>query len=190
MHRLFRLQNMEELVIFEVNPVSPWVINTAMAIMSACLGFLGNRYFVRRKEIKADAQAVAEDKKATLSRITELESKLALVNAAVVPISTAFQAILIKELTHFHTPEMDALMVKIGPPNTLNPTDEKRLEVMLKDRMDDMGPEISDRERGAAMILPEVMKRARAEQDALATIEAPHVKLVAVLDTPNEAGRK
>jgi hypothetical protein len=174
------------LVIFEVNPVPPLAINVALLVMSACLGFLTNRYFARRKEIRTDAQVVAEDKKATLSRIAELETKLALVNAAVVPISTAFQAMLIKELTHFHTPEMDALMVKIGPPNTLTLVDENRLEVMLKERMDNMGPEISDRERGAALILPEVMKRAKAEQEVLATTETPKVKLVAVIDTPDE----
>jgi hypothetical protein len=174
------------LVIMEVNPAPPLLINVALLVMSACLGFLANRYFVRRKEIRADSQIAALDKAATMARIVDLESKLALVNAAVVPISTAFQAILIKELTHFHTPEMDALMVKIGPPNTLTSGDEKRLETMLKERMDDMGPEISDRERGAAMILPEVMKRAKLEQDVLATVEAPQVKLVAVINTPNE----
>jgi hypothetical protein len=185
--RVFRLQGMEDLVIFlQVNPVPPILINVALLALSACLGFLAQRYFAGRKETREDTQKVAEEHKTTVARIAELETKLALVNAAVVPISTAFQAILIKELTHFHTPEMDALMVRVGPPTTLTPEEEARLAVMLKERMDDMGPDISDSERGAAMILPEVMKRARAEQQVLSTVEAPQVKLVAVIDTPHE----
>ena len=81
-----------------------------MVVFSASLGFLAQRYFSSRKELRADALELATEKKAIMVRIAELETKLALVNAVVVPISTAFQAILIKELTHFHAPEMDALI--------------------------------------------------------------------------------
>ena len=147
--------------------------------LSAALSFMTGLYFVQRKENAIKAAVIS-------TRLMEMETKLALVNAAVVPISTAFQAILVKELTHFHTPEMDALMVKIGPPSTLSESDEARLGVMLRERMEDMGAEISDSERGAAMILPEVMKRARAEQEILASGPAPQVKLVAVIETEHD----
>jgi hypothetical protein len=156
---------MEELVILtEVNPVPPWIMDAAMVVFSASLGFLAQRYFASRKELRADATEKAEDKKATLFRIAELETKLALVNAAVVPISTAFQAILIKELTHAHFPEMDELMVKIGPPNALTEEEELRLAHLLRERASDMSSQISDSERGAAFILPTIMERVRKEE--------------------------
>ena len=97
-----------------------------------------------------------------------------------VPISTAFQAILIKELTHFHTPEMDALMAKIGPPNTLTVVEQERLAVLLNERMKDMGPLISDSERDAARILPAIMKRAKIEQNVITGAEETKVSLVSV----------
>lgn len=170
----------EPLILAEVNPVPPWVIDAAMVVFSASLGFLAQRYFSSRKELRADALELATEKKAIMFRIAELETKLALVNAAVVPISTAFQAILIKELTHFHTPEMDALLVKVGPPMILSEAEQAKLTVMLKDREQDLGPEISDSERDAAYILPAVMKRARVEQELLSSAETLRIKLVTV----------
>lgn len=121
-------------------------------------------------------------------RLIELEKKAALIDQAVIPISTAFQAILIKELTHFHTPEMDKLMERIGPPNILDEAEEKRLEVLLQERTRDMGPMISDSERDAAIILPIIMKRARVEQAVLTAAEELKIKLVtvaAVVAIPN-----
>jgi hypothetical protein len=181
---------LEEVVIFiGVNPIPPLVVNIALMVLSASLAFLVQRYFAGRKETREDASKVAEEHKLTVARIAELETKLALVNAAVVPISTAFQAILIKELTHLHTPELDGLMARVGPPTTLTIEEEERLGHLLLERTRDMGSAIPDSERGAAMILPEVMKRARAEQQALSTVEAPQVKLVAVIDSPREADK-
>jgi hypothetical protein len=164
----------------EINPVPPGLIDTALVLLSASLGFLAQRYFASRKELRADAADLATEKKATLFRIAELETKLALVNAAVVPISTAFQAILIKELTHFHTPEMDALLVKVGPPVTLSEVEEARLTHMLQEREKDLGGEITDSERDAAHILPAIMKRARIEQELLSTAETLRIRLITV----------
>src|SRR5678815_4707353 len=101
------------------------------------------------------------------------------------PISTAFQAILIKELTHFHTPVMDALMSKIGPPFTLTAAEETELIAALEQRTQDMAAEISDSERDAAKILPLVMKRAKLEALALQP-EDTRLKLVTFQQLPEE----
>lgn len=137
----------------EINSIPPLVINIALICLSAGLAVLSTVLFKSRES------AAAREK-----RLTTLETQLAVVSAAVVPISTAFQAILIKELTHFHTPEMDALLAKVGPPNVLTPVEQDRLGVLLKERTKDLGEAISQSEREAAAILPIVMKRAAVEQ--------------------------
>jgi len=98
------------------------------------------------------------------ARITALEQEIAKMNLAVQPLSAAFQAVLIKQLTHIHTPELDALLVKLGPPVTLTAEEEVRLSTLLKERTTDMHDEIDDSEREAAEMLPLVIKRVKAEQ--------------------------
>lgn len=164
----------------QVNEVPPIVVNIALSVLSAGCAFLAALYFAVRKENRAKALAAAAASVAQALRLTDLESKLALVNAAVIPISTAFQAILIKELTHFHTPEMDALMVKVGPPNILTGEEEIKLSSLLEERTNDMGPLISDSERDAALILPAVMRRAKKEQETLHTAEELKIKLISL----------
>jgi hypothetical protein len=112
------------------------------------------------------------------ARITELERRLSLIGDAI-PLATAFQASLIKELTHYHTPRMDELMTKIGPPSTLTGVEEAELWVLLAQRTHDMGQEISDSERDAAVILPFVMRRAKLELETIATLPV-RFKLVSV----------
>jgi hypothetical protein len=176
------------MLIPSVNDVPPIVVNAALALLSGGCGLLVTLYFTTRKEAVTKAAVIAEGHEKMKDRVTELERTLAQVNAQVIPISTAFQAILIKELTHFHTPEMDALMVKIGPPNTLTPDEEKRLAALLVERTKDMGPEISDSERDAAAILPAVMKRSRIEQETIRTAESLKLKLVTVVTTVGVPG--
>ena len=105
---------------------------------------------------------------ALMLRVDMLDKQLALVGHDVVPISAALQAMLIKELTHFHTPRMDHLMSKLGPPSELNDVEEAELLMLLQEREADMGDLISDSERDAAHILPVIIKRAKAEALALA----------------------
>ena len=114
---------------------------------------------------EADRLSVQHDK--LDARVLELEKQLSAVGQAVLPISTAFQAILIKELTHFHTPEMDSLMTKIGPPSRLTLTEEHNLALLLAQRAEDLSAQITDSERDAALMLPLVMKRAKIESEAL-----------------------
>ncbi len=133
----------------------PLFNSIVLLVIGAVLTFLSAAYWMARAE-----------KKALLARVVELERLNSLVTQAVVPISAAFQAILIKELTHFHTPIMDALMVKLGPPNTLTTAEEVELVAALKQREQDMDGLIDDAERDAARMLPMVMKRVKAESES------------------------
>lgn len=151
-----------------------------LTVVASGLSFSAAWYWFSRNAAVKAAEAIATEHAKTLARITELETKLALVNQAVIPISTAFQAILIKELTHYHTPEMDALLVKLGPPSVITIAEQQRLEVLLVARTTDMGPEISGSERDAAAILPAVIRRAQAEADVLISDAFRRIRLATV----------
>jgi hypothetical protein len=156
------------------------ILSSTLTFMSTMFFTIRSRSVAEKEKMLAEKEKIAEGHAALQQRVAGLESQLALVNQAVVPISTAFQAILIKELTHYHTKEMDALLVKVGPPNVLTGAEESRLAVMLEARTKDMGPLISASERDAAMMLPAVMTRAKEEQLVLASAEQMKLKLVTV----------
>lgn len=163
-----------------INSAGLLVFGSVLTFIAARYWHLRNLAMTQAKEAELKSQAIAAEHQRVLLRINELEGKLALVNQAIVPISTAFQAILIKELTHFHTPEMDALLEKIGPPNTLTSEEQDRLSVLLSERTQDMGPAISESERDAAAILPIVIKRALTEAEIIRAAEAMKMQLVTV----------
>jgi hypothetical protein len=117
-------------------------------------------------------------------RIVEIEKQIALISASVVPISTAFEAVLIKQLTHLHTPRLDDLMTRIGPPSSLLPAEVDEMADLLRERAIDMGDRICDSERDAAVMLPLVMKRARIEADDPIVIVADGA-LLQLVSTPN-----
>jgi hypothetical protein len=60
---------------------------------------------------------------------------------------------------------MDALLVKVGPPNNLSPEEEVQLAKLLAKRMKDVADVIPDSEARAAHILPDVMVLAKREQE-------------------------
>jgi hypothetical protein len=148
-------------------PQQPMINSIVLLIISATLAFLAAKYWFERNQVVQEAQRIKEGHDKLMQRVAELERDSALVKAAVVPITTAFQALLIKELTHFHTPVMDKLMEKIGPPNTLTPEEEVQLATLLEERSRDMADAIPESERDAAQILPIVMRRAKVEQDQI-----------------------
>lgn len=151
-------------------PSQAFINSAALILLTAVMTFMATAYWQRRgridRETERKAAKLAEENKQLMDRVLDMEKQLGMLNQAVLPISTAFQAILIKELTHFHTPEMDALMVKIGPPNTLSDDEMTRLEVLLEERTRDMATEIPESERDAAHMLPYVMKRAKMDLEA------------------------
>lgn len=141
----------------EVNLNSIGII-VLTAVVSAIFAIFISRYTADRlrKEKKSDERD---------AKIAELEKQLLLVGASVVPISAAFQAMLIKKLTHFHTPELDALMVKIGPPYRLLHVEYERLIFLLDQTVKSLNGDIDDLERFAAIMLPMVIRMVLAETE-------------------------
>ena len=141
------------------------------AVIAAMLSFIGALYWTGRKAA-LDAAALTEAKADTLhQRVDELERQMMAIGTTVQPISAAFQAILVKELTHFHTPVLDALLVKLGPPFTLTADEEKQLAAELAKRERDMGPSITPSERNAAGMLPWLIPRVRAAAERVGAID-------------------
>lgn len=150
-------------------------------VFASLLTFAATAYWTTRSAHVRKAERIEQEHTALIARIIELERQHSLLGQAILPISTAFQQILIKELTHMHTPILDALLQKIGPPCTLSPEEELELFRGLKERTLDLGDLITDSERDAALILPYVMKRAHREASLSATQR--HFELVLVEGT-------
>lgn len=103
----------------------------------------------------------------TSRRLTELDMRVKTLTETVIPISAAFRSVLIRELTHNHTPELDALLQKLEPTNKLTSQEEVRLAVLLRERVVEFNdPLITDSERDAAAMLPMVLKRVQRELEA------------------------
>jgi hypothetical protein len=148
------------------------VIQTMIPALFMALGFLMAMWW-NRSQLASAAQAIRETAVLDVSqiaaghvsmgsRMTEIERSLNTIRQVIVPISMAFQEELVNDLTHFHTPEMDELMKKLGPPPTLTGDEEARLEILLDERTRDMGDKITAEERDAARMLPFVVRRAKA----------------------------
>ena len=141
---------------------------------------------------KDAARSIAEEHQKVLLRLVELETTAKLSAQQFSPIVTAFQAILVKQLTHPSKDELDQLLVKVGPPHILTPDESARLAVMLKERSHDMGSEITSTERESAEILPIVMKMAIAEQENIAAanlVSPAALKLITVLSVVTDGVR-
>ncbi len=154
-----------------------------LLLLSALLSFISVAYWTRlarrdreldrkREDAEKQLQHETHAREDIINRLLKLETSLAVIDQKVVPISTALQAILVKELTHYHTPIMDTLLSRIGPPSMLSEEEEVLLTEALLERTHDMGQLISDSERDAAFILPAIMRRAKVEcaimQDVIA----------------------
>lgn len=154
--------------------------SVALLVIAGILTFAAALFWWQKNQAVKEKEKLAVGHQSVVDELKEMQIAMAGIRAAVVPISAAYQAILIKELTHFHTPEMDELMEKI-PSDSLTPEEEDRLfNVLLPQREKDMGPLISETERDAAHILPVIVKRARAEAAKVALAEKLKLKLVTV----------
>jgi len=141
------------------------------AVAAAGLSYGAARYWSAKNARQKLLDEQAAERVALVNRIIELEKAGALIAQQVLPLNAAFQAMLIKELTHFHTPVMDALMVKLGPPVTLTADEESQLIYELHHRSRDLADEIPQSERDAAEMLPLVMARVRADTATLSDME-------------------
>lgn len=145
-----------------------------LVILAASLSFAAATYIASRKReddvaTKSDiakelALNIATATTTAMQReIAELKRQIDVLNIPVQQLNTAFQAILVRQLTHFHTKELDDLMEKLGPPLTLTAAELKRMEVLLKARENDVDDQIDESEREAAHMLPMVIKRVAAD---------------------------
>lgn len=143
--------------------IDPLVGSVGMLVLSTALAFLAAQYWFQRNQAVKERDRIALEHLALVARVTEIETQSHVLAQAMLPVTAAFQALLVKELTHYHTPEMDALMVKLGPPLTLTEPEAERLAMLLEQRTRDVSAEITASERDAALMMPAVMRRVRAE---------------------------
>ncbi len=149
------------------NPVLEALVGLGLMCIGGIGSFLAAKYWFWRSFETHDKYKRDAAQEQLVVRVYELERQLSLLGAQVLPLSAAFQAVLVKELTHFHTPEMDALLLKLGPPNIITNEEMEKLIVMLQERERDLGDDISESERDAAHILPIVAKRAKYAMEAI-----------------------
>jgi hypothetical protein len=159
---------------------SPFANSVALLVIGAALSFAAAWFWFRKNAAVAEARRISEEHAKLVTRVADMERQMGQVGQAILPISAAFQAILIKELTHFHTPVMDALLVKLGPPVTLTADEEVALQQALETRVEEMNGALNEAERDAAIMLPMVMRRVRAENEALANAPS-ELRVVAVV---------
>src|SRR5687768_2616120 len=165
-----------------------------LSVFGAGLSCRAAWFWFRKNAAIKEAERLANDHRRLEDRVREMETQMSAMKSAVVPISAAFQAILVKELTHFHTPEMDALLEKLGPPLTITEAEEEDLRRLLKEREQVVDTRISESERDAAHMLPLVMRRVRAELSAdentpvdLQLVAVTHDDTAPVVPAPEES---
>jgi hypothetical protein len=143
--------------------ITDYVGEGVFAVVTAITSFFGALFWARRKHIAAIVDEKAAASAARDARLVDLERQVGLLTQTVQPLSAAFQAILVKQLSHFHTPHIDLLLSKLGPPVLLTAAEEIELAKELQQRALDLVAEISAGEREAAMMLPYVIQRVRRE---------------------------
>lgn len=159
-------------------------VNSAMLIVfSAVVTFLAAWFWHSRNQAIAKAAAIAIDHLKLVDQVAELKTAVSVANTSVMPIVAAMQALLVKGMTHEDTPEMDDLLVKSGPPDTLTPTERDRLMVLLKERTEDYGNNITQFDRDAATIYPIIMRMSAVEQENFdhATAESANMKTITIV---------
>lgn len=158
----------------------PLINSAGLLMFGALLTFIATKYWYNRNEAKKlaetlesraqkKAEALEAEKEKLLTRVADLERQHAIIGQAILPINALVQAALIKELTHFHEPETDALLEKLGPPSRLTDDELADLEERLIIRESVIDSQISASERDAARMLPMVIRRVKAEEADAAT---------------------
>ena len=153
----------------------------AITVLSAVLSFIMAWFFFSRKSKIAEANLRAAAVIATDKRVNELEQKLAALTSAVTPLSAAMKAVFIKELTHFHTPELDELLVRVAD-DTITEKEEPRLFELLYRRATELDGAIPESERDVAIMFPMMRKRVKAEK----LLTATEIQVVSMPAAPPE----
>lgn len=145
----------------------------AGALVSYGLNRLGKS---RDTKSAAELKSLEEAKQSVVERdkkIEELMRQMAVLQAESIPVQAAFQAMLIAKLTHMHTPEVDDLLKKLGPPVTITEEEMEELRKALEERKIAVDERIDEEERIAARILLDVamLNRIESERQAAAKTE-------------------
>lgn len=127
---------------------------------------------------KDEKTRLADAEKIRDRRLTELERKQALLEATALPIAAAFLKMAIAKLTHFHTPRMDELLIKVGPPNILTDEELKELTILREERMVEVSDKVDESEKIIAKILPDLIALEKLEAVKLKEDETTEVILV------------
>jgi hypothetical protein len=146
-----------------VNPVSPFIVNGVELVLGAGLTFLASAYWRWRRKSDAVAAKNAATIKALQEQLTVQQGQLQMLGVAVQPLTAAMASMLVKSLTHYHTPDTDVLLAKVGPPNTLTQEEEEDLRGLMNERSNDRAARISPLERNAAQLLLLIVERNRLE---------------------------
>lgn len=150
--------------------MTPFFNSLAVAMVGIVLAFLSAWFWFQRGQAIKERDEKTTEHRLLMGRVNELETKERLAAAAWVPIASAFQAALIKSLTHAHTGELDDLLLKVAEGGLL-PSEEPRMLVLLDERTRDMDHRFSEGEKDGASIFPVVMKMAKAERALLVAAE-------------------
>ena len=156
--------------------------------MSRLLVFVGATAFVfiaiiitwlylRVRDLSRIAVIVSPDND-IYARVLAVEAQLSALAAAASPLSEVVRDAIIKELTHLHTPELDALLEKVKS-DTLSPDDERSLLRLLKDRAEEPNHLVGAGERDAAIMLPPILRRIKQEKEAISPTET-ELRIVSV----------
>jgi hypothetical protein len=150
-------------------------------ILTAIFTFIAATYWHNKVTKEKAAQYIANGHTALVDRVNKIDSQLALLNQAVVPLNTAFQDQLVKMLTHHHTPRVDLLLSKLTDPNSMTDNEKEELRIALQERTTDMGGEISPEERIAASILVDVVKLTAIQlKNEMIFVKPMQLKLVTI----------
>src|SRR5664279_4485455 len=112
----------------------PLANSILLSFVGVALTFATAWFWFAKNEAVEKARVIAVDHEAVKARLANAEAQLARIDQVVVPINTMMQAMLVRELTHEHKPEMDGLMQKLGPPNSLTEQENARLLELLDER--------------------------------------------------------
>lgn len=155
--------------------IHDWFAPALLVILGA-LSTLGATIFMRHRDAdNAAIKEVEKQRELLQGRVAELETQQRVMASSMMPISAAFQQILVKDLTHFHELRTDELLVKIGPPYILTDKEERELAAALEKRISEAGAMMPDSELDAARMLPMVIKRVK--------VQRPNEAMVVVMPT-------
>jgi hypothetical protein len=163
-----------------------FLLSFGTMLAGAVVGFFGTRYWRKRDRMQKMIDRRAASSALTLDKVLELESQLAQLKLTVTPITDAMQQLLIKKLTHFHTPILDALMQR-ALSGIITPEENAKMERLLVEREKELDTEVNEYERICARILPDVIRLVILSHDEETDPAALQLLVVSVPVVTDEA---